>query len=147
MFFFLLLLLLFFKHMMVDQLGNHKKKEKVSGFLSHTMTLSCLWRTQRIYTHTHVYTQTHTHKYVYIFTYKHIKEVYCKEMTHTVKETEKSHDWLSISWRPKKARGISQLDSKAWESWEWMAYFSTESMRRWDRISHQLVNNVWKVYW
>lgn len=40
------------------------------------------------------------------------REIYYEELVHTIMGTEKSHDLLPVSWRPKKASGIIQSKSK-----------------------------------
>ena len=34
------------------------------------------------------------------------KEMYYKELAHMIMEAEKSHDLLSVSWRPRRAAGV-----------------------------------------
>lgn len=38
---------------------------------------------------------------------------YCEELAHTVVEAGKSHHLLSVGWRPTKAKGIIQFESKS----------------------------------
>lgn len=41
------------------------------------------------------------------------EEVYFKELTYVRMEAEKSHNLLSVNWRPRKAGGVIQAESKA----------------------------------
>lgn len=40
------------------------------------------------------------------------EEIYHKELVHIMMDDEKSHDLLSTCWRPRKASGIVQFESK-----------------------------------
>lgn len=41
------------------------------------------------------------------------EEVYYKELTYVRMEAEKSHNLLYVNWRPRKAGGVIQAESKA----------------------------------
>lgn len=43
--------------------------------------------------------------------YIHIYMIYYKKLAHTVIESEKSHNTLSASWRPRRAIGINSSSS------------------------------------
>lgn len=43
----------------------------------------------------------------------HVQEgIYHKELAHIMMDAEKSHDLLSTCWRPRKASGVAQFESK-----------------------------------
>lgn len=37
-------------------------------------------------------------------------KIYHEELAHVIKEAEKSHDLLSVSWRPRKVSGVIQSE-------------------------------------
>lgn len=41
------------------------------------------------------------------------EETYHKELTHIVMDAKKSHELLSTCWRPRKAGGVAQFESKS----------------------------------
>lgn len=51
-------------------------------------------------------------------TYIFLNEIYYKELAHVIMVAEKSHNLLSVRWRPKKANGGIQSESMAWEPGE-----------------------------
>lgn len=46
------------------------------------------------------------------------KEIYCKELAHTITEAEKSHDLLCASWRPRQASDVVLVGVQRPESQE-----------------------------
>ena len=42
-------------------------------------------------------------------------EIYYKPWAHVITEAAKSHDLSSASWRPRKASGVIQYKTNAWE--------------------------------
>lgn len=62
-----------------------------------------------VYLHTYMYIHKYTHLFIHIYTYIYIHVyvhlIYCEVLVHTITDTEKLSDLLSISWRPGKLVG------------------------------------------
>lgn len=48
-----------------------------------------------------------------VYIYMYMKRNYCEEIIHMIMEAEKSLNLLSATWRPRKASGVVQFQSKS----------------------------------
>lgn len=68
-------------------------------------------------------------------------EIYYEELARAIREAEEPYKLLSAGWSPRKARGIIQFKSRAWEQGSWWP--KSQSEAREDEGGVQL--KLWEI--